>query len=163
MQRPRGLGIPLLLMAASIAGWCGSAQAAGTTVTANLWDKGPDSVTEGGHGIGMGEPSQATMGIRLTPSSVKAGDVTFEVVNGSKDLVHEMVIIPEPTGGKALPYDETERRIDEEAAGHLGEVSELEPGKSGAVRVNLEPGTYLLICNISGHYMSGMWTNLAVH
>ena len=68
---------------------------------------------------------------------MKAGEVTFQVTNTSKDLVHETILVPAPAEGKTVPYDEQKGLIDEDAAGHLGEVSELEPGKSGALR--LEP------------------------
>jgi uncharacterized cupredoxin-like copper-binding protein len=52
--------------------------------------------------------------------------------------------------------------VDEERAGHLGEVSELEPGKTGALRLDLKPGNYLLFCNIPGHFMAGMWTSFTI-
>ena len=44
----------------------------------------------------------------------------------------------------------------------LGEVSELDPGKSGTLTLKLDPGTYMLFCNIPGHYMAGMWTTVTV-
>ena len=51
---------------------------------------------------------------------------------------------------------------NEDAAGHLGEVSELDPGKSGSLSMKLDPGTYMLLCNVAGHYMAGMWTTITV-
>ena len=44
----------------------------------------------------------------------------------------------------------------------MGEVSELDPGKSGSLTVTLNPGKYLLICNDPGHYVSGMWAEFDV-
>jgi uncharacterized cupredoxin-like copper-binding protein len=41
-------------------------------------------------------------------------------------------------------------------------VSELDPGKSGALTITLEPGLYLLFCNVPGHFISGMWTTITV-
>ncbi len=64
----------------------------------------------------------------------KAGDVTFDVTNSSKETVHEMVVIPFPADGK-VPYSDKDAKFDEDAAGHLGEVSELEPGKTGSLRI----------------------------
>jgi uncharacterized cupredoxin-like copper-binding protein len=46
--------------------------------------------------------------------------------------------------------------------GHLGEVSELDPHKTGALTVDLAPGTYVLYCNIPGHFDGGMWTTVTV-
>ncbi|WP_281408400.1 hypothetical protein [Mesorhizobium sp. B2-3-14] len=35
-------------------------------------------------------------------------------------------------------------------------MSELDPGKSGTLIVDLKPVKYLLICNVPGHYGAGM-------
>ena len=43
------------------------------------------------------------MGIKATPAVVKAGEVTFEVTNTSKDLVHETILVPAPAGGRRCP------------------------------------------------------------
>ena len=133
-----------------------------TTVDVTLWDKGADAEMASDHGIGMtGGKMPATMGIKISKQKVKAGEVTFEVSNTSKDSIHEMVVLPYKDGEK-IPYVADELRIDEEAAGHLGEVSELDPGQSGALRIALKPGKYALVCNIPGHYMNGMWAILTV-
>ncbi len=104
----------------------------------------------------------ANMGITLSAKSVNAGKVTFEANNDSKDVVHEMVVAPLASPDAILPFNEGEGKVDEDAAGHIGEVAELEPGQSGALTVNLKPGTYILYCNIPGHYMAGMWTTIEV-
>jgi uncharacterized cupredoxin-like copper-binding protein len=145
----------------------GPAHAAGSVVEVTLWDKGADSVADVGHGMAMdgstaGKPGRTSMGISATPAVVKAGEVTFEVTNTSKDLVHETILVPAPARGEPVPYDGQKGLIDEDAAGHLGEVSELEPGKSGALRLDLKPGRYALICNVPGHYTAGMWTIVTV-
>jgi len=144
--------------------------AAGTVVNVSLWDKGPNSMDmlgEGkmmGFGMGMmaGKMKNEMMGISLDVQEVAAGDVTFEAVNNSKDFVHEMIIIPAPASGKPLPYNKDMERVEEETAGSLGEVSELDPGKKGALRVELKPGKYILLCNVPGHYALGMWTVINV-
>ncbi len=41
-------------------------------------------------------------------------------------------------------------------------MPETEPGESGQVTLHLNPGTYILFCNIPGHYAMGMWTLLKV-
>ena len=64
---------------------------------------------------------------------------------------------------KPLPYIAAESEVDEDGIGDLGEVSELEPGKSGSLTLNLRPGKYVLFCNVPGHYMGGMWTLLTVN
>lgn len=137
--------------------------AGGTTVLVSLWDKGADTPMGKGMGMGMhGDMAMVTMGIDAKPGSVKAGEVTFKVVNASKDTVHEMVLSPITTVDTLLPYNEALEKVDEDAAGHLGEVAELEPGQSGGLTLTLKPGTYILYCNIPGHYAAGMWTVFTV-
>jgi uncharacterized cupredoxin-like copper-binding protein len=110
---------------------------------------------------GGGGPN-ATMGITASTHTVKAGDVTFDVTNTSKDLIHEMVVIPLASATTPPPYKKADMEIDEDAAGAIGEVSETDPGKSGSVTLRLKPGTYMLVCNVMGHYAMGMWTLLTV-
>jgi uncharacterized cupredoxin-like copper-binding protein len=154
-----------LALFAGLAAFAGlPARAQGTVVKVSLWDKGPDSMDPLGTAPPMGmampgaDSAKATMGVTADPASAPAGEITFEVVNDSKDTVHEMIVAPVKDPSTPLPYDKETQRVDEEAAGHLGEVSELDPGKSGALRLSLEPGKYILYCNIPGHYVLGMWT-----
>jgi uncharacterized cupredoxin-like copper-binding protein len=133
-----------------------------TTITISLWDNGADKefVTTMGYG-GNADMSMANMGIKLSQDVVKAGSITFAVANNSKETIHEMLILPLKDGAPP-PVNESEAKIDEETAGDLGEVAELDPGKSGSTTLDLAPGRYLLSCNIAGHYMNGMWVVLTV-
>lgn len=90
-------------------------------------------------------------------TTVSAGTITFNVTNAGS-MVHEMVIVPAPDGADAL------KKADGEAdeTGSPGEVPETASGKSGSVTVTLEPGKYILVCNLPGHFAAGMWTNLTV-
>lgn len=146
----------------------GFAFAADITVHVSLWDKGPDSVNvDDAHTKMMGKMDlammkTAQMGVKLDQTTVKAGTVTFAVTNDSKDIIHEMILSPLKAGVTELPYLPDEYRIDEEKAEHLGEVSELDPGKMGSLTVDLKPGTYIIYCNIPGHFFDGMWTTMTV-
>jgi len=60
-------------------------------------------------------------------------------------------------------------KVDE--AGSLGEASKsgaqgegegIAPGALGWVTVTLAPGRYELVCNLPGHYVSGMYGELTV-
>ena len=146
-----------------LAAFASAAQAA-THVQVSLWDKGgnvamPKGLVYGAPGLDL---SKATMGIKATPGSVKAGEITFDVTNDSKDTEHEMIVMYMADPSKQLPYIASEERVDEDRAGDKGEVSELEPGASGSLTVNLKPGKYLLICNVAGHYAAGMWVEFTV-
>jgi uncharacterized cupredoxin-like copper-binding protein len=147
-----------------VSGSAGAAQAA-STVKISLWDKGanaemPMGLTYATPGLDL---TKATMGIKASPGEVKAGAVTFKVKNDSKDTVHEMIVMLMADPAKALPYIANESRVDEDKAGDKGEVSELDPGKSGTLTVDLKPGKYLLICNVPGHYGAGMWAEFTVN
>ena len=137
---------------------------AATTVKVSLWDKGadmamPTDLLYATPGIDL---SKATMGIVVQPNTARAGVISFHVTNGSKDTVHETIVMYREDPTQPLPYLTDENRVDEDRAGDKGEVSELEPGASGTLTIPLEPGTYLLICNVPGHFAAGMWTVFTV-
>lgn len=133
-----------------------------TKIKVTLWDKGTSAEIKTDMGMGMtGDHAKASMGLKLSKDHAKAGNVTFQVTNSSKETVHEMVVIPYPADGK-VPYSDKDARFDEDAAGHLGEVSELDPGKSGSVTLDLKPGKYILSCNVATHYANGMWAVFTV-
>lgn len=146
----------------------GQAIAKGSVIKVSLWDMGamPMNMHDKGSGMMMdraeGNRPMGHMGITVSTHTVKAGKVTFNVENASRELVHEMVLSPVKHEKAALPYDKEARKVNEDAAGHLGEVEELEPGKRGALTIDLKPGKYILYCNIAGHYMTGMWTLITV-
>ncbi len=138
-----------------------------TDVHVSLWDKGESSMDAFGDGPPMGmamaaDKTKATMGITPDVTTVKAGEITLIATNDSKDFIHEMVVAPVADPSTPLPYDKDEGAVDEEAAGAIGEVSETDPGDSGQVTLHLKPGTYVLFCNVPGHYAMGMWTLLTV-
>ncbi|WP_246506565.1 cupredoxin domain-containing protein [Mesorhizobium silamurunense] len=155
-----GIGLTAAML---IAGGASATQAA-SLVDISLWDKG--ARTPMAMGLAYATPShdtaKATMGIKVSPAAVRAGKVTFNVKNDSKDRVHEMIVIYLVNPGQQLPYISAENRVDEDKAGDKGEVSELHPGASGTLSVNLKAGKYLLICNMPGHYRAGMWAEFTV-
>jgi uncharacterized cupredoxin-like copper-binding protein len=109
------------------------------------------------------------MGLKADHITVPHGIVTFRVTNAGA-VSHEMVILPlaaSQTVG-TRPFD-GEAKIDE--VGSLGEASKsggegsgegIEPGASGRMTVTLAPGQYELVCNLMGHYVSGMYSKLTV-
>jgi uncharacterized cupredoxin-like copper-binding protein len=77
-------------------------------------------------------------------------------------MVHEMLVVAVENPDAPLPYDYGAAKVPEEQIKSMGEVSELAANESGNLDVKLPPGTYLLICNVAGHYASGMVTPLTV-
>jgi uncharacterized cupredoxin-like copper-binding protein len=138
---------------------------ANDTAHVTLLDKaeGVDFSKPMGLGVGMkGDMSKAIMSIAVNKKVLAQGKITFNVVNNSKTVVHEVIVAPLASAANPLPFKELENVVDEEAAKSLGEVAELDPGKSGSVTLDLKPGAYILYCNVPGHYMAGMWTTVTV-
>ena len=138
---------------------------ADATVKVSLWDKGGMMDMSKSMMMGMGmhaNMKMAIMGIDIDQTSVAAGKITFDVTNVSKETIHEMLVAPIADENVVLPFIANENRVDEEAAKDLGEVSELDPNKSGSLTLDLKPGNYVLYCNVPGHFMAGMWTVLNV-
>lgn len=152
----------LLLLASNQAAF------AETVVKVALWDKGEASMDgmDTMKPMGMAMPGammdMATMGITVDAVEIPAGEVTFKVINESPNFYHAVTISPVAGPSRELPYLKDKMMVDEEAAGITARAKELRPGTSGSVTVDLQPGTYILYCNIAGHYAMGMWTLITV-
>jgi uncharacterized cupredoxin-like copper-binding protein len=103
-------------------------------------------------------------GVKRKPKFVAAGKVTFTAKNIGT-MKHEMVVVRVQPGAK-LPT-KADGSIDEEAipeTDKMGEVGTIKPKKSGKLTKTLDPGSYVLFCNLvntqSGttfvHYERGM-------
>ncbi|MBK9714918.1 MAG: cupredoxin domain-containing protein [Kouleothrix sp.] len=103
-----------------------------------------------------------TFSINPAITTIKAGAITFDVMNVAKGETHEMVLIKTDLAPADLPYAPDLGRLSENQLDSLGEVADLKPGKRDTLSVNLKPGKYMLICNIPGHYKAGMVTPLVV-
>ena len=126
-----------------------SGAAAATVVNVAL----QDSSAGGGKG----------MRLRTDRPSAPAGQVTFQVVNQSKSKEHEMLVVKTNAASpSAFPYEAGADEVDLSKAQTLGQVEDLEPGASGHLTVDLQPGAYLLICNEPGHAHQGMWARFKV-
>jgi uncharacterized cupredoxin-like copper-binding protein len=96
-------------------------------------------------------------------SSAPAGDITFAVTNNGPEDKHEFVVIKTNLAPNALPTDRN-GAVDEEGEGIevIGEIEEIAPGDSDDLKVDLEAGSYVLLCNIwddeenEAHYEQGM-------
>lgn len=104
----------------------------------------------------------------ITPADTSAdsGEVTFNIHNDATDLTHEFVVFKTDLPEDQLPLND-EGIIDEEASGIsvVDEVEDIEPGMSAELTVNLDPGNYVLVCNIDSdeqHYQHGMYVAFTV-
>jgi uncharacterized cupredoxin-like copper-binding protein len=145
-------------------GRCSAPSLPGTVVDVELANMGGSRMMGGGAMMG------GTMRVVANRQDVNAGTVSLRVANiGS--LVHELVVLPlaagEQVGSRSVGSD---GKVSED--GSLGEASNtcaagagdgIDPGALGWVTLNLPRGNYELVCNLAGHYASGMYTELRVN
>ena len=84
--------------------------------------------------------------------SASAGEITFAAQNlGSTP--HELLVVRTDLAPDALPAN---GEVDETDLEIVVRLSDIETGMSVAGVVELEPGDYVLLCNVPGHYALGM-------
>ena len=98
------------------------------------------------------------------PESVSAGDVRFAIW-GAGPTMHELAIARTDLASDALPLAKNSTVDDERDLVDFHKVAEEEGVDLGAHRVKtvrLDPGHYVLYCNMPGHYLAGMHRELVV-
>jgi hypothetical protein len=103
--------------------------------------------------------------------SVPAGSVTFNATNIGPMDPHELVVVRTDLPAGELPTRE-DGSFDEEAEGVevIGEIEEFDVGMTQSMTLDLEPGSYVLLCNlveeedgvVEAHYSLGMWVPFEV-
>jgi uncharacterized cupredoxin-like copper-binding protein len=95
------------------------------------------------------------------PKVVTSGDLSLIVHNKGPDT-HELIVVR--AGGARLPLRLDGLTVDEEAlqARSPGSLGGGSPGSVRRLRLHLAPGRYVLFCNMAGHYLGGMHTELVV-
>jgi uncharacterized cupredoxin-like copper-binding protein len=114
--------------------------------------------------------------LRVTPdpTSASAGEITFAIENVGQ-FTHEFIVARLEPGTTELPTL-INGAVRENGKGFemAGRVSpkDLQSGESAELTVDLEPGDYVLFCNvvvgtgvagpIESHYRAGMWSSFVV-
>lgn len=91
------------------------------------------------------------------PSEVDAGQATWSVRNAGT-IEHQFTLISTDLSQDELPVVDAQVVLD--GLDVIGEVETLEGGGSAAIPLDVDPGPNVLICNVAGHYQSGMRTAL---
>jgi uncharacterized cupredoxin-like copper-binding protein len=110
--------------------------------------------------------------VSATPASVPAGSVTFDITNDGPNDVHEFVIMRTDLPPTELPVKD-DGSVDEDAdtVEAVDEVEDLAVGANETLTVDLDAGSYVLVCNIvqeesdgttESHYQEGMRTSFMV-
>jgi uncharacterized cupredoxin-like copper-binding protein len=100
--------------------------------------------------------------LQVSPSSVPAGPVTFQVsVIG--DLDHEIQVIKTQLDPKSLPAGMEPGVVDEDAVGDkAGEIEDIVADSPLQDTFSLTSGRYVVFCNVPGHYAKGEVATLDV-
>jgi uncharacterized cupredoxin-like copper-binding protein len=131
----------------------GGGQSGGGVTVTTAASAGPTVVNVEG-----GEKADGKYYFTVTPMSVKAGPTTITFKNvGTKE--HEVVVLKTDTPADKLKVD-ADHTVSEAAS--VGEDSETKPGKTKSTTIDLQPGSYVLVCNIEQHYEKGMYGTLTV-
>jgi hypothetical protein len=107
--------------------------------------------------------------VSTSESSVSSGEVKFGVTNKGPDDTHEFVVIRTDLDPTQLPTDDT-GAVDENGQGIqvVDEIEDIPVGENPSLTVDLDSGSYVLICNIfdeqeqESHYQEGMRTGFTV-
>ncbi|MBV8234904.1 MAG: hypothetical protein JO075_04305 [Acidimicrobiia bacterium] len=96
-------------------------------------------------------------------STFSPGQHTFTIANDGK-TEHELLVFHTSIDPTVFPLDQ-EGNINEDAAG-MNKVSDgdnIAPGATQTRTVDLtQPGTYVFVCNLPGHFKAGMYQTITV-
>ncbi|HEU5326407.1 MAG TPA: hypothetical protein VFV59_11040 [Candidatus Limnocylindria bacterium] len=143
--------------------------AAALAVTATACGGGggsPSAAASSGGGGGDATSVDITLqewAVVVGSESAPAGQVTFNITNDGPEDVHEFVIFRTDLDPGSLPTDE-HGAVDEEGEGLevIDEVEDVAVGATEQLTVDMDPGSYVLVCNIysededEAHYQMGM-------
>ena len=97
--------------------------------------------------------------VGVSPSTLKAGTTKIGIRNVG-GMAHQFELIKTDLAPDKLPYDSAGAKAKED--GLVRQVLNIAPGRVAVVSVDLQPGHYVIICNVAGHYQLGMRAELRV-
>ena len=95
--------------------------------------------------------------VEVSAGKAQAGEVVFAIANFGT-IAHEFLVTKTTYGPGEIPVG-ANNRFDEEDPGItvIDEIKEWPVDEAKVLKLDLEPGTYELLCNIEGHYANGMY------
>ncbi|MFB6075276.1 MAG: hypothetical protein ABEJ89_09705 [Haloarculaceae archaeon] len=101
--------------------------------------------------------------IALSRTALSAGSVTFDITNEAEQ-VHEFVVFATDRDADDLPMAEGENEVEEDADSItlVDEAEDIEGGASATLTADFDPGSYVAVCNLPGHYELGMRAGFTV-
>jgi uncharacterized cupredoxin-like copper-binding protein len=110
-------------------------------------------------GAGGVSATEKDFAISLASSTASAGSVTFNISNEGPST-HEFVVIQTDDAPDALPTKNG--TVNEDGLTVVDEQEDIAPSTTATLTTNLDAGSYVIICNLPGHYEAGMHTAFTV-
>jgi uncharacterized cupredoxin-like copper-binding protein len=110
-------------------------------------------------------PNASTLAVRLSEYKIETkGDATDAVtklsVQNTGTVTHDIKLVRTDLAADALPRSGAD--VDEARLDLLAKKTDLKRRDKATLDVKLQPGSYVLFCNVSGHYQLGMHTSFKV-
>lgn len=96
-----------------------------------------------------------------TAADADAGPVAFDIRNAGQ-ISHELDVLRTARPQDDLPVRDAQVQTNAPDLELVKKTKRIRPGSSATLAVHLEAGPYVLVCNVPGHYQSGMRTSLLV-
>jgi uncharacterized cupredoxin-like copper-binding protein len=147
---PTIVGVLVLLLACAVA----------AVVALETRPSGGLGVPKGTHVVHVDERDFA---IHLSEVTLAPGQYVFVDKNHGPSP-HELVLWKTADAADRLPL-RTNRRVNEDSptlASALDSGSSLNPGETRLLTTTLDPGHYVIVCNLPGHYVAGMHADITV-
>jgi uncharacterized cupredoxin-like copper-binding protein len=153
-RRTRGAAGALAIAGLALAGCGGSDNGDGDTTAAETGTAGGNALT-----VTMADFS-------FTPQNLtsEAGNVKITAPNDGQ-VEHELVLLKTDQSPTSLPVrgnEVDEEGLEAKGVENAGEIEEVAPGETKSGDFKLTSGKYVLICNLPGHFMQGMYGTLTV-
>jgi uncharacterized cupredoxin-like copper-binding protein len=97
--------------------------------------------------------------VELSPTSAEAGSVTFAATNDGT-VTHEIEVFSGDVDPSTLPVENNVAST--EGLTLIDEIEDITPGSSADLTIDLDTGTYVVMCNLPGHFEQGMYASLEV-
>jgi uncharacterized cupredoxin-like copper-binding protein len=110
-------------------------------------------------GEGDVEVSLRDDAVTLSPATADAGSVTFAATNDGS-ITHEIEVFSGDVDPSTLPIENNVAST--EGLELIDEIEDITPGASADLTIDLDPGSYVVMCNLAGHFARGMHAVLEV-
>ena len=121
----------------------------------------PSGTPAGPGGVSVTLDDDPAFAIAADPASAPAGSVTFNVENVGT-VTHNFNLVKTDLAPDKLPVDSSTFRVDETGLDIITKLADFPAGEKHTATADLQPGSYVIFCNIPAHYTSGMHTAFTV-